>query len=132
DELAVQKQPRTVRRLVAGADARQPPDEVRFALVRIARQVTPFVRHDDRLLEWKEIARDQRLEKIWIGHAVDASAAEIKIEQRALRNAGKGEPNGAKIALNAGERVGKRAVDWRQSIPGTAIPAPVQRVHAVD
>ena len=47
--------------------------------------MAPFVGDDERALERQQAAGDQRFEKERIGHAVDAGAAEIPVEQRALR-----------------------------------------------
>ena len=97
---------------------RQPAGEVRLAFVRDAGEMRPLVRDDERTLDRQQIAGDQRLEKERIGHAVDAGAAEIGIEQRALRPRRDRGPLRRKVPLRLRERSSQRPDRSRRSLVG--------------
>ena len=48
--------------------------------------MAPLVSHDKRPLEGKEIACDERLEKVRIGHPGDPRATKIGVKERRLRS----------------------------------------------
>ena len=65
--------------------------------------MTPFVRLNERALEGQEIADHERLEQIRIGHPLDAGAAEIPVEQRALRASDGDHPSTTYVPIGADE-----------------------------
>ena len=66
--------------------------------------MAPLVRDHVRPLERQQALIGERLEKKWIGHAVDRDASEIKIDHRSFRPAGGRPPRHAEIVLNSRER----------------------------
>ena len=75
DRLAVKEQPTAVLRGIRPPQAREPPDEIRLALVGEARQVTPFVRDHEWLLKGQQPAHHQRFQEEGIGHPFNAGRA---------------------------------------------------------
>src|SRR5260221_13665656 len=69
-DLRVQKQPAAVLMRGRPVYARQPSKKVCVALVGQTGKVAPFVRNDERTLEWQQILCDECFEKIWIRHPV--------------------------------------------------------------
>ena len=73
----VGREPSAVLRERVCAHAGQPGHEVRFRLVRVARQVRPLVRDDEGALDVEHLGIDDDLEEERIRHAVDRRPAEI-------------------------------------------------------